>query len=94
MRRLISCLLWVLATALSLAAQSQPYPSKPIRIIIPFPPGNTMDIMSRLIAPRLAERLGQNVIVDNRAGAAGQLGLETRRTRRARRLHAGGGPGR
>jgi tripartite-type tricarboxylate transporter receptor subunit TctC len=64
---------------LSLSAHcghAQNYPTKPIRIIIPFPPGNTMDIMSRLIGPKLTERLGQNVIVDNRAGAAGQLGLE------------------
>jgi tripartite-type tricarboxylate transporter receptor subunit TctC len=64
------------ATALPLAVSAQSYPAKTIRVIIPFPPGNTMDIMTRLIAPRLTERLGQNVIVDNRAGAAGQLGLD------------------
>ena len=63
-------------SGLSCAAGAQAYPSRPIRIIIPFPPGNTVDIMARLIGPRLAERLGQNVIVDNRAGASGQLGLE------------------
>jgi tripartite-type tricarboxylate transporter receptor subunit TctC len=57
-------------------ALAQSYPSKPIRIIIPFPPGNTIDIMARLIGPKMTERLGQNVIVDNRAGASGQLGLE------------------
>jgi len=64
------------ACALAGTAAAQSYPSKPIRIIVPFPPGNTIDIMSRLIGPKIAERLGQNVIVDNRAGAAGQLGLE------------------
>ena len=69
---------WALAVACGFAgaAAAQNYPAKPIRIIIPFPPGNTVDIMARLIGPRMTERLGQNVIVDNRAGASGQLGLE------------------
>jgi tripartite-type tricarboxylate transporter receptor subunit TctC len=58
------------------AAGAQPYPNKPIRLIVPFPPGNTMDIMSRLIGPKMAERLGQQVIVENRPGASGMLGLE------------------
>src|SRR6195256_3019599 len=64
----------VLACAFSVNAQT--YPSKPIRIIIPFPPGNTTDIMSRLIAPKMSERLGQQVIVENRPGASGMLGLD------------------
>ena len=68
---MLMLLAWIAGTV-----GAQPYPSKPIRIVIPFPPGNTMDIMARLIAPKLTERLGQNVIVDNRAGAAGQLGME------------------
>ena len=58
------------------AANSQSYPNRPIRIVIPFPPGNTTDIMSRLIAPKMSERLGQPVIVENRQGAAGILGLD------------------
>jgi len=68
----------VLAAVLAMAPtlHAQQYPSKPIRIIIPFPAGDSLDTMSRLIAPRLTERLGQNIVVDNRAGAAGQLGLE------------------
>jgi len=57
-------------------AHAQPYPSKPIRLIVPFPPGNTMDIMSRLIGPKLAERLGQQIVVENRPGASGMLGLD------------------
>jgi tripartite-type tricarboxylate transporter receptor subunit TctC len=72
MRALLCTLLfWALT-----AAQAQPYPSKPIRVISPFPPGNTTDIMSRLIAPKISERLGQQVIVENRPGASGMLGLD------------------
>jgi tripartite-type tricarboxylate transporter receptor subunit TctC len=71
------------AAALSIAmgmqvqgAWAQTYPTKPIKIIVPFPPGNTMDIMSRLIGPKISERLGQPVIVENRPGASGMLGLD------------------
>jgi len=60
---------------LSALAHAQ-YPAKPIRLIIPFPPGETMDIMSRLITPKMSERLGQQVVVENRPGASGMLGLD------------------
>lgn len=76
MRRSISCLLWILAAALPPAAQSQSYPSKPIRVIVPYPAGNTADISARLIGQKLTERFGQQIIVDNRPGASGQLGLD------------------
>ncbi len=55
---------------------AQNYPAKPIRFIIPFPPGGTSDILARLIGPRLSERWGQQVVVDNRPGASGALGAE------------------
>jgi tripartite-type tricarboxylate transporter receptor subunit TctC len=74
MYRLIAAIAVVLA--LAPVVHAQPYPAKPIRIIVPVPPGDSLDTMSRLIAPTLLERLGQNIVVDNRAGAAGQLGLE------------------
>ena len=66
----------ILGWALSASVYAQAYPSKPIRIVIPFPPGNTTDIMTRLIAPKMSDRLGQPVIVENKPGASGMLGLE------------------
>ncbi len=74
MHRLITPVIILLMMAPAL--QAQQYPAKPIRIIVPFPAGDSLDTMSRLIAPALLERLGQNIVVDNRSGAAGQLGLE------------------
>lgn len=76
MHRLISLSVFAVIMAIAPTLHAQHYPSKPIRIIIPFPPGDSLDTMSRLIAPTLIERLGQSIVVDNRAGAAGQLGLE------------------
>lgn len=57
-------------------ADEKAYPSKPVRFIIPFPAGGATDVLSRLVAERLAARLGQPVVGDNRGGAAGRLGLE------------------
>lgn len=76
MNRLMTLPPLVVVLALAGVAHAQSYPTKPIRVVVPFPPGDSLDIMSRLIAPKLLERLGQNVVVDNRPGAAGQLGLE------------------
>jgi tripartite-type tricarboxylate transporter receptor subunit TctC len=66
----------LMACAISFTATAQSYPTKPIKIVIPFPPGNTTDIMTRLIGPKITERLGQQVIVENRPGASGMLGLD------------------
>lgn len=57
-------------------AGAQPYPSKPVRVIAPFPPGAGVDIVTRIFTPKLAEALGQQFIVDNRSGAAGHIGAE------------------
>jgi tripartite-type tricarboxylate transporter receptor subunit TctC len=62
------------AASASVAAQT--YPSKPVRMIVPFPPGAGVDIVTRAVSGRLAEALGQQLIIDNRAGAGGILGAE------------------
>jgi len=55
---------------------SSTYPTKPIRVIIPFPPGDAADILARLLGPKMTDRMGQQVVVENRPGASGQIGLE------------------
>ena len=67
---------FIAIAALPCAALAQAYPAKAVRIIVPFPPGSGADITTRLVAPRLGETLGQQFIVDNRAGAAGNIGAE------------------
>lgn len=58
------------------AVPAQPYPTRPIRVIIGFPPGGGIDIVARVMAPRLSENLGQPVVIDNRAGAGGLIGTD------------------
>ena len=74
----VSNLVFALAAALQCAAAATaPYPIKPIRVLIPSPPGSGSDVMTRAVTQKLAERLGQPVVADNRAGAAGGIALET-----------------
>jgi tripartite-type tricarboxylate transporter receptor subunit TctC len=58
------------------AASAQNYPTRPIKVIVPYPPGDAADILSRLIGPKVSERLGQQMVVENRPGASGQIGME------------------
>ena len=72
MRALVGAVLVTLATH----AWSQSFPSKPVHIIVPFPPGGYTDVTARIIAQSLTERLGQPFIVDNRPGASTVIGTE------------------
>jgi len=69
-------LLFIAWCAATVPVAAQSYPVKPVRIIVPFPPGGTSDILSRLIGPRLTEKWGQPVIVESRPGAAGAIAME------------------
>src|SRR5712691_5159797 len=64
------------------AALAQSYPSRPVKVIVPFPPGDAADILSRLIGPKMTERMGQPLVVENRAGASGQIGMRSSRAPR------------
>ena len=76
MKTLLSGAVLVLAAAAAGTSFSQTYPTKPVRIVAPFAPGGGTDFIARLIAQKLTERLGQQVIVENKPGAGGNLGAE------------------
>ncbi len=73
--------LWVSACAgttllIGAPAYAQPFPSKPVRIIVPFPPGGGVDVVAHVIGRRLSDTLGQPVVVENRGGASATLGTD------------------
>jgi tripartite-type tricarboxylate transporter receptor subunit TctC len=76
MNKLCSLFLLLIAAAVPQYAVAQAFPSKPIRIIVPFPAGGTTDIAARIVAQRMQESMGQPVLVENRGGAGGSIGAD------------------
>ena len=76
MRLITSTFLVCALGVTALKAQAQEWPAKPIRLVVPFTPGTGQDIIARTIAPKLTERFGQPIVIENRPGAAGNIGTE------------------
>ena len=76
MRRVVKTVAIAFTVGFTAHASAQAWPTKPIRMIIPFPPGGTTDILGRVAAQKLGEALGQQVVPDNRPGASGNIGTE------------------
>jgi tripartite-type tricarboxylate transporter receptor subunit TctC len=70
-------LLAILALLVTAATQAQPYPSRPIRVVVPLSPGGFADVPTRMLLPRLSAALGRQLIVDNKAGAGGTIGADS-----------------
>jgi tripartite-type tricarboxylate transporter receptor subunit TctC len=77
MKRIASILLGIAAMAGATASQAQAWPDKPVRIVVPFQPGGSVDLVARVLAQSLTEQTGTQFIVDNRSGASGAIGSES-----------------
>jgi tripartite-type tricarboxylate transporter receptor subunit TctC len=75
-RNLPAALLGLAALAPLAAGAAQPYPVRPVRMIVPFEPGGASDFVGRIVQPKLGEELGQTIVVENRSGASGYIGVE------------------
>src|SRR5262245_14088356 len=75
MKRLTLVFFGFLLTSLCNAAVAQTYPTKPVRIVVPFPPGGTSDIIGRTLGQKLTDAWNQQTIIDNRSGVAGSIGV-------------------
>jgi tripartite-type tricarboxylate transporter receptor subunit TctC len=74
MRHCIALLLTLISLAGTSLSWSQSYPTRPVRVVIPFPPGGNVDVFERVLWPQVEKELGQTVVIDNRGGANGMLG--------------------
>ena len=75
-RALGFCALLLLCAALAPPAWAQPFPSKPVKLVIPFPPGGSLDNVGRLLAQKISESWGQQVVIENKPGAGGNIGAD------------------
>src|SRR6266568_5375129 len=76
MKKILAAIIAMLAASTSAGALAQTFPAKPVRLVVAFPAGGGVDIVARLLSPKLTEAWGEQVIVDNRAGASGVIGTE------------------
>ena len=76
MIRFCTAVLAATLAATAAAAQTADWPDRPVRLIVPFPAGSSTDIVARILAQRLSIRLGQQVVIDNRVGASGNIGAD------------------
>jgi tripartite-type tricarboxylate transporter receptor subunit TctC len=76
LRSVVTAALGCVAAAAGFSHSAEPYPSRPVRVIVPFQPGGASDFVGRIMQPKLGEELRQTVVIDNRPGASGYLGIE------------------